>query len=130
MGKIRPKQGSEVESVDFEDALEKLEAIVNDLEEGQIGLTEAMTRYEEGVKLLRNCYAMLQRAERKIELLTRVNADDEAECEPFDDEASLELAQQEQPRTSRRRAATKAKKKATRKASDDLGPMDDSGSLF
>lgn len=129
MGKIRPKQ-DEDESVDFEYALEQLEAIVHDLEEGQIGLTAAMARYEEGVKLLRNCYGLLQRAERKIELLTRVNDDDEAVCEPFDDEASLELAQQEQPRTSRRRAATKTKKKGARKRPDDLGPMDDSGSLF
>ncbi len=129
MGKIRSKQGSE-EPVDFEESLLRLEAIVHDLEEGQIGLTDAMTRYESGVKLLRNCYGMLQRAERRIELLTGVDQDGAAQGEAFDDEASLELAQQEKPRKSRRRAATKAKKSPPRKPPESPGTMDDNPSLF
>ncbi len=129
MGKIRAKHEQE-EQIDFEDALEQLETIVHDLEEGQIGLTEAMKRYEKGVKLLRRCYGMLEKAERKIELLTGTDDEDAAQTDPFDDEASLELAQQEQPRGSRRKIAKKGKKKVKRKPPESPGTMDDPPSLF
>lgn len=129
VGKIRAKQEQE-EQIGFEDALEQLEDIVHDLEEGQIGLTEAMKRYEQGVKLLRRCYGMLERAERKIELLTGTDDEDAAETDPFDDETSLELAQQEQPRSSRRKVTKKGKKKVKRKPPESPGTIDDPPSLF
>ena len=50
----------------FEQALASLEGIVHDLEEGQIGLAESLARYEQGVKYLRQCYELLQTAERKM----------------------------------------------------------------
>ena len=59
----------------FEEALEQLEKTVRRLEEGEIGLNEALEQYEKGVKLLRHCYGLLQRAERRIELLSGVDAD-------------------------------------------------------
>ena len=46
------------------------EAIVHDLEEGQLGLAEALARYEQGVQHLKRCYLLLEGAERKSELLT------------------------------------------------------------
>ena len=39
----------------FEDALAKLEQVVQQLEDGRIGLTQALARYEEGVKLAEIC---------------------------------------------------------------------------
>src|SRR5580698_2121845 len=51
---------------DFETALARMEAIVFELEEGRIGLAEALARYEEGVGLLRQCFALLETAERRI----------------------------------------------------------------
>lgn len=82
------------ESVDdklnFEDALERLEEIVRTMEEGQLGLNESLERYEEGVKLLRQSYELLQRAERKIELLSGVDADGNPVTQPFDDTATFE----------------------------------------
>ena len=62
------------EGPSFEEVLARLEAIVHELEEGEIGLEEALGRYEEGVKLLRHCYDWLGRAERRIELLDGVDA--------------------------------------------------------
>ena len=89
----------------FEEALEARESVVHDLEEGQIGLTEALARYEEGVKLLRQCYQMLESAERKIELLTRVGAAGEPIVQPFEDQnTSLE----EKGRTRSRRRSRPA----------------------
>jgi exodeoxyribonuclease VII small subunit len=67
----------------FEHSLAELEAIVHDLEDGQLGLAEALGRYEQGVKHLKHCYALLQEAEQKIELLTGVGDDGTPITEPF-----------------------------------------------
>jgi exodeoxyribonuclease VII small subunit len=72
----------------FEQSLERLEEIVHLLEEGDAGLEESLARYEEGVKLLRQAYDLLQRAERKIELLSGVDAEGNPLTEPFDDKAT------------------------------------------
>jgi exodeoxyribonuclease VII small subunit len=56
----------------FEHSLAELESIVHQLEDGQLGLAEALARYEQGVKHLKHCYQLLQQAERKIDLLTGV----------------------------------------------------------
>jgi exodeoxyribonuclease VII small subunit len=72
----------------FEQSLERLEEIVHLLEEGDLGLGEAIERYEEGVKLLRQAYELLDRAERKIELLSGVDAEGNPVTQPFDDTAT------------------------------------------
>src|SRR5262245_21725264 len=86
----------------FEAAIAQLEAIVHQLEEGQIGLAESLSRYEEGVRLLRQCYAVLEQAERKIELLTGVDPEGNPKTVPFDDQSTIELDENGQPRTQRR----------------------------
>lgn len=88
----------------FEQSLSELESIVRELEDGQIGLSEALARYEQGVKLLRECYALLERAERRIELLSGMDSAGNAQTAPFDDQASLDLAQKSQRRAARRSA--------------------------
>ena len=69
----------------FELSLAELESIVQDLEEGQLGLADALTRYEQGVKHLKHCYLLLQEAERKIELLTGVTEDGTPITQPLDE---------------------------------------------
>jgi len=78
--------------VRFEEALEQLEEIVRELEEGEIGLEESLKRYEDGVKLLRQCYGILEKAERRIELVTGVGDDGQPTTEPFDATATAERA--------------------------------------
>jgi len=56
----------------FEASLDELEAIVAELEGGKLRLSDALTRYEQGVKHLKACQKWLQQAERKIELLSGV----------------------------------------------------------
>jgi exodeoxyribonuclease VII small subunit len=73
----------------FEETLKRLEEIVHLLEEGEIGLDGALARYEEGVNLLRQAYDLLGRAERRIELLSGVDAEGHPITEPFDDQATL-----------------------------------------
>ncbi len=55
----------------FEVALERLETIVDRLEQGELGLEEALGEFEVGVRLSRHCATYLRDAERKIELLVR-----------------------------------------------------------
>ena len=97
---------SEVESseqLDFEDALKRLEEIVHALEEGDVGLNEALEKYEQGVKLLRQSYELLQKAERRIELLSGVDAEGNPIAEPFDDTATID-AEKGGVRRGRRRS--------------------------
>ena len=91
-------------NISFEDALKRLEEIVHLLEEGDIGLGESLERYEEGVKLLRQSFELLQKAERRIELLSGVDAEGNPVTQPFDDTATFD---QDEPgkRRGRRRTA-------------------------
>jgi exodeoxyribonuclease VII small subunit len=67
----------------FEGALERLEAIVDRLESGELPLEQALAAFEEGVALSRRCAAELEAAERRIELLVGVGADGPATA-PFE----------------------------------------------
>lgn len=60
--------------LDFERALARLESIVTKLEDGELGLTASLATYEEGIRLLKNCQKMLESAERRIELVTGIDA--------------------------------------------------------
>ena len=57
-----------------EEALQKLEAIVTQMEEGDLPLEETLKAFEEGVKLARFCANKLDEAERKVEKLMRDQA--------------------------------------------------------
>lgn len=106
----------------FEDCLARLETIVGELEEGQISLAVSLERYEEGVKLLKACYQQLEQAQRRIELLNRVDSEGNAQCEAFDDSA-LSLDE---------KARSRAKRRSRAADSDALGEdeIDESGRLF
>ncbi len=50
----------------FEEAMERLEAIVERLEKGNAPLEEAMGLFEEGTALMKQCAAALDKAEQKV----------------------------------------------------------------
>jgi exodeoxyribonuclease VII small subunit len=58
----------------FEEALQKLEAIVTQMEEADLPLEETLKAFEEGVRLARYCASKLDEAERKVEKLMRDQA--------------------------------------------------------
>ena len=62
---------SEEAELPFETALERLESVVDRLEQGDLTLEAALSAFEEGVALSRRCTAQLEVAERRIEVLTR-----------------------------------------------------------
>jgi exodeoxyribonuclease VII small subunit len=80
-----------------------LEAIVHELEEGKLGLDASLERFEQGVKLLRQCQEILERTTRRIELLVGVDADGNPVSRPMDAEPSS--LEEKAGQRSRRRGA-------------------------
>lgn len=72
------------DNLTFEQALAALEEIVRELEDGQIGLEEALGRYERGIHLLKRCYRQLNEAEQKLQLLTGMDLEGRPLLQPFE----------------------------------------------
>ena len=53
----------------FEEALRELESIAGEIEEGKIGLEESIVKYEQGMTLVKQCRAILSKAEQRIQKL-------------------------------------------------------------
>ena len=69
----------------FEQSLERLEEIVKHLEKGDMPLSDSLTIFEEGTKLLASCSKMLDEAEQKVVKLKK--GPDRAPVEmPFEEE--------------------------------------------
>ncbi len=57
--------------IKFEEALRGLEDIVERLEKGDLTLDETLSEYEQGIKLYKQCIALLEGAEKKIQTLVK-----------------------------------------------------------
>ena len=55
----------------FEEALAKLEEIVSQIEAGKVSLEESISKYAEGIELIKQCRTILDSAEKKIQLLSK-----------------------------------------------------------
>ena len=62
---------SDSKPVNLEKSLSDLEALVEELESGDLPLDKAMKKFEQGIKLTRNCQAALKDAEQKVEVLLK-----------------------------------------------------------
>ena len=71
MAKAAEKAQTEL---NFETAMDRLEAIVDQMESGKMMLEELIVRYEEGMKLVKTCQERLASAEQRIEIITRNHA--------------------------------------------------------
>ena len=60
-------------SVDFEEALDQLEELVEDMENGDLTLEESLKAFEQGIKLTRECQTALSQAEQKVQMLVEEN---------------------------------------------------------
>ena len=72
----------------FEKSLERLEAVVAEMEGGDLSLEDMIKRFEEGQKLIGYCSKQLNEVERKIEKLVKKD-NGEVEAVPFESEAEL-----------------------------------------
>ncbi|MER2554554.1 MAG: exodeoxyribonuclease VII small subunit [Thauera sp.] len=72
----------------FEAAVAELEAIVQEMESGNLPLEDALARYQRGIGLLRHCQTTLGNAEQRVRMLERDGLVDLApETVPSDNEA-------------------------------------------
>ncbi|MDW8344207.1 MAG: exodeoxyribonuclease VII small subunit [Verrucomicrobiae bacterium] len=67
----------------FHQAMQRLEAVVSEMESAELPLEELLRKYEEGTRLLRFCNEKLNEAQKKIEIL-RKKTDGSLQAEPFD----------------------------------------------
>lgn len=81
-----------VENLSFEESLVELERMVRELEDGRLGLEDSLARYEQGVTLVRKCYAQLRQAEQRIQLLTGADESSQPILQPFKHEATANTA--------------------------------------
>jgi exodeoxyribonuclease VII small subunit len=123
--KVAKKKQSDDTELCFEDALKELEAIVGKLEGGKLGLEESLEQYEQGVQHLKQCYQQLRHAERRIELVSGLDADGKVKTVPFDEEGDDSLAAKGEAR-GRRRTSTGNQASKRPSASE----VDDESSLF
>jgi exodeoxyribonuclease VII small subunit len=65
-GAERSGGGSAAEELTYEQAMDRLEEIVEQIESGELGLEESMRAYEEGQGLIARCRAVLAQAEQRI----------------------------------------------------------------
>ena len=68
----------------FEESMKKLETIVTELENGNLNLDESVKKFEEGMKIAKQCNNILEDAEKKITFL--LEEDGELKEEEFETE--------------------------------------------
>ena len=70
----------------FEDAMRRLEEIVEELESGDLSLDQTLKRFQDGIKLSRFCEKKLDETEKQVSLLLR-EEDGTIRETPFEEEA-------------------------------------------
>ncbi len=70
----------------FESAMRRLEGIVQALESGDLGLDEALKKFQEGIKLSQFCSNKLDETEKKVSILLK-DEEGNIQEEPFQDES-------------------------------------------
>ena len=66
---VKMKDDSMNSDITFEESIIRLEGILKQLEKDKIDLSTALSQYEEGVRLIKNCHSILESAQQKIEML-------------------------------------------------------------
>lgn len=59
------------EKANFEETIKELEQIANELEKGDLNLDESVSKFEQGMKLSKNCSKILEDAEKRISILIK-----------------------------------------------------------
>lgn len=105
MAKRKSDADAEETSPGFEQSLEDLEAIVRRLEHGGGSLDEALDDYAHAIGLLKSCHQRLEEAQRKVELLSGVDADGNPITVTVE-ETEISLTQKQELRSERRTAVS------------------------
>ncbi len=87
----------------FEEALKRLEKIVQELEDGDLPLDEACEKYEEGIRLSKACAKKLEQAKKRVEILLK-NEDGSIELKEFDQRKAQEEEKPQDPKKKKAKA--------------------------
>ena len=79
-----PKATADIAGLPFEKALAELEAIVGELEKGQVALEDSIAKYERGEALKKHCDQLLAQAEKRIERINLSPSGEPSGVRPLD----------------------------------------------
>jgi len=65
------KQKNDISKLSFEEAIKELTGIVERIEQGEIPLQDSLQQYERGMALIKHCRTILQKAEQRIEKISK-----------------------------------------------------------
>ena len=68
------KQKDDVSGLSFEESIKELTNIVGKIEQGQIPLQDSLQQYERGMALIKHCRTILEKAEKRIEKISELDA--------------------------------------------------------
>ncbi len=83
---VKKKRSNKETPPDFEAALEELETLVEQMEQGEISLEESLQHFERGILLTRTCQEALKAAEQKVAILMKDSHAADADTQPFDND--------------------------------------------
>lgn len=119
---------------DFEETLAEIETVVRKLEAGELTLDESLEHYESAVGKMRQCYRLLEVAERRICVLAGFDADGNPITETLEDAGAGQgndaqtLLEKQKTRGQRRGAAPSGRIPSSGLGSDDGERADGEGS--
>lgn len=96
----------------FESSLIRLQQLVQNLESGDQGLEASLSMFEEGTRLLRDCYQRLEHAEQRIAILTGFDSSGNPVTAPFDASSTLDQVSNVQTESGKKPARRRSTKKA------------------
>ncbi|MBW7992244.1 MAG: exodeoxyribonuclease VII small subunit [Planctomycetes bacterium] len=68
------KKKDDLGELSFEESIKELTNIVGKIEQGQIPLQDSLSQYEKGMALIKQCRTILQKAEKRIEKISELDA--------------------------------------------------------
>ena len=67
----KEKSPNDISKLSFEQAIKELTSIVEKIEQGEIPLQDSLAQYEKGMALIKHCRTILQKAEQRIEKISK-----------------------------------------------------------
>jgi exodeoxyribonuclease VII small subunit len=67
----KDKNQNDISKLSFEQAIKELTSIVEKIEQGEIPLQDSLAQYEKGMALIKHCRDILQKAEKRIEKISK-----------------------------------------------------------
>ena len=108
--------------VPFEQALEELETIVEEMESNELALDQLIKNYERGNRLLKTCQSRIDEAEQRIERIASSVSSENARLEPFEPESfepASAAAEPEPERKSKPRSKSRKSPSAAESPDED-----------